>query len=97
MKIYISQKEYCEIDKLVARTKGCSSKKAAEPYLKQIGFLANQYDGSVRNILSELDSDVSGACGNVTDATKANHFVFCSLFKLKSFVKNNSDGSVENE
>lgn len=77
------------------RAKGCPSKKAAEPYLKQIDFLANQYSGSVRNILRELASDVRGACGNVADATMANHFVLCSLSKLKLLIKDTDEGNAD--
>lgn len=87
MKMVLSQKEYDEIYTLVARVKGCSSKKVAEPYLKELSFFSGSYGGPVRNILSELISEARNACGNVPNVTMANHFVLCSLSKLERFIK----------
>jgi hypothetical protein len=97
MKMILSQKEYDEIDRLVARVKGCSSKKAAESYLKQLSFLSGSYGGPVRNILSELISEARNACGNVPDVAMANHFLLSSLSKLERFIKNDMEGSADNE
>ncbi len=98
MKMKLSKEEYREVEELVNCAVTASTKAMAEPYIRQLEFIANcgGYGGYAFNALHDLVNSVNRAAGRHSDKERLVYFAKMDLCKLPIETDSCDGGVYEN-